>query len=145
MSIFMSTTKIPAEKTALEISTLLSKSGLVQFIQTEYEEGDIVGIYFLVRFGESKIGYKLPARWQPVIEAMEKDKHTQRHLCNPEQARRVAWRQVLRWVQAQLALIEIGMVDIKEVFMPYMMINKDITFYQKLEQGKFKLLELEDK
>lgn len=46
--IFMATTKIPAEKTAGEISTLLSRSGMVKYIQTEYDGADIFGISFIV-------------------------------------------------------------------------------------------------
>ena len=138
--IFMATTKIEAEKTAGEISALLSKSGKVKFIQTEYAAGDIVGISFIVMVGEQKVPFRLPAKWQPVLEAMGKDKHTPRHLIYPTQARRVAWRQILRWIQAQMALIEVGMVDIKEVFLPYMMVNLKTTFYEKLEQQQFKML-----
>src|SRR6266478_5746936 len=37
-----------------------------------------------------------------------------------EQAYRVAWRNILDWVQAQMALLEIGMAKIEEVFLPYM-------------------------
>ena len=34
-----------------------------------------------------------------------------------------AWRIILRWTQAQMALIETGMVSAAEVFHPYMMID----------------------
>lgn len=39
------------------------------------------------------------------------------------QAERTAWRLVLRWVQAQLAMIETGMVSAPEVFYPYTLIQ----------------------
>jgi hypothetical protein len=39
-------------------------------------------------------------------------------------ARRVAWRQVLAWVKAQFALIECGMVDRVEVFLPYAIVRE---------------------
>ena len=141
--IFMASTKIPAEKTASEIMTLLSKSGMVKYIQTEYNGGDIAGISFIVLMGEQRVPFKLPARWEPVLKAMNEDRHTPSYLCNMDQARRVAWRQVLRWVQAQMALIEVGMVDIKEVFMPYLMVAKDQTLYDQLQGQKFKMLEYE--
>ena len=143
--IFMATTKIPAEKTAGEISTLLSKSGMVKYIQTEYGAGDIMGISFIVMAGDQKVPFRLPARCQPVLDAMKKDRHTPKHLHNPEQARRVAWRQILRWVQAQMALIEVGMVDIKEVFMPYLMISKEQTLYERLQGQNFMMLDYERK
>ena len=37
-----------------------------------------------------------------------------------DQAYRVAWRNILDWVQAQMALLEIGMAKMEEVFLPYM-------------------------
>ncbi len=143
--IFMATTKIPAEKTADEISTLLSRAGMVKFIQTEYDDGDIVGISFIVMAGEQRIPFRLPARWEPVLEAMKKDRRTPRNLLTPEQARRTAWRQVLRWIQAQMALIEVGMVDIKEVFMPYLMVSREQTLYERIQGQNFMMLDYERK
>lgn len=143
--IFMASTKIPAEKTAGEIMTLLSKSGMVKYIQTEYNGGDIAGISFIVLMGEQRVPFRLPARWEPVLKAMNEDRHTPQYLCITDQARRVAWRQILRWIQAQMALIEVGMVDIKEVFMPYLMVAKDQTLYDQLKEQKFKMIEYEKK
>ena len=77
---------------------------------------------------------------EPILEAMRKDKKTPRHLLNLEQARRVAWRQILRWVQAQMALIEVGMVDIKEVFMPYIMVSQEQTLYDQIKNKNFMML-----
>jgi hypothetical protein len=61
-----------------------------------------------------------------------------------QQAERIAWRQILRWLQAQLALIETGMVDAPEVFFPYALTQtKDgapITLYQ-LAASEFRMLE----
>ena len=57
------------------------------------------------------------------------------------QAKRIAWRQILRWVEAQLALVETGMVKIQEVFIPYMLMDKGKTLYEKLEETQFKMLE----
>jgi len=85
----------------------------------------------------------LPIRWQPVLNAMNNDRYTPNSLCNESQARRVAWRQILRWVQAQIALIETGMVELKEVFLPYILLNIKTgeTLYSRLETNKYKLIE----
>ena len=56
-----------------------------------------------------------------------------------EQANRTAWRIVKEWVAAQMALIETGMVDMEEVFLPYMLTGNR-TVYQALSEGKFKAL-----
>jgi hypothetical protein len=133
----MASTGINAEKTAGEISTILSRSGLVKYIQFEYDDGNIAGISFIIMQGEKRVPFRLPARIDPVLTVMLNDKKTPRHLCYKDQARRVAWRQVLRWVQAQMAMIEIGMVDIKEVFMPYMVGNGGKTLYEIVENNQF--------
>ena len=135
--IFMASTGISAEKTASEISIILSRSNLVKYIQFEYNEGSITGISFIIMAGAKRLPFKLSARWGPVLDAMDNDRRTPRHLCNPDQARRVAWRQLLRWVQAQMALIEIGMVDIKEIFMSYLKVTDGQTLYESLEKKSF--------
>jgi len=135
--IFMASTGISAEKTAGEISTTLSSSGLVKYIQFEYDESNVSGISFIIMNGDQRVPFKLPARVEPVLLAMKKDRKTPRHLCNIDQARRVAWRQLLRWVQAQIALIEVGMVDIKEVFMPYIIGKSGKTMYEIAENNQF--------
>jgi hypothetical protein len=80
--------------------------------------------------------YRLPARIEPVLQAMKNDRKTPRNLCNIDQARRVAWRQLLRWIEAQLALVGVGMVDVKEIFMPYLIVSGK-TFYEISEQQQF--------
>jgi len=46
---------------------------------------------------------------------------------------------------AQLALVDTGMVKTVEVFMPYMIMGKGQTFYEKLEETKFKMVEYKEK
>lgn len=47
-------------------------------------------------------------------------KKRSRGYVDPAQAKRTAWRQILRWIDAQLALIEVGQASAFEVFMPYL-------------------------
>jgi hypothetical protein len=54
------------------------------------------------------------------------------------QAKRVAWRQILRWVEAQLALTETKMAKLHEVFMPYLIVDKGQTIFEKLESQNWK-------
>lgn len=42
-------------------------------------------------------------------------------------------RVALRWVQAQAALITLGMAKFEEVFLPYLLVANDMTVYQLLE------------
>jgi hypothetical protein len=56
-----------------------------------------------------------------------------------EQAYRVAWRNILDWVEAQMALLEIEMVKMEEIFLPYMVNPKGETFFETLEKKGFLL------
>jgi hypothetical protein len=56
-----------------------------------------------------------------------------------EQAYRVAWRNILDWVQAQMALLEIGMVEMEEVFLPYMLDRQGVPYLERMEQRGFLL------
>lgn len=47
-----------------------------------------------------------------------------------DKARRVAWRQIYRWVQAQLALVDTEMVKVEEVFFPYIQTKNGHTLYE---------------
>jgi hypothetical protein len=58
-----------------------------------------------------------------------------------KKAERVAWRQILRWVQAQYAMIETGMVQPAEVFLAYM-VNPatNRTLFDHMIETQFKAL-----
>jgi hypothetical protein len=57
-----------------------------------------------------------------------------------ESAERIGWRQLFRWMQAQIAIIEIGMVVAHEVFLPYMLVGGNRTVLQMFEEKQFKML-----
>ena len=135
----MATTKIAPEKTAMEISSLLSKYGASQIL-TDYEKGQVVGLSFMIQRNGVGIPFKMPIKAQAVLIAMNKDKQTPRHLCNDEQALRVAWRLILRWVEAQLALVEAGAAEIEEIFLPYARTQNGQTVYQIYSAKQFKQL-----
>jgi len=56
-----------------------------------------------------------------------------------EQAYRVTWRNILDWVQVQMALIEIEMTKLEEVFLPYMVAQSGKTYFETLENRQFQL------
>ena len=56
-----------------------------------------------------------------------------------DQARRTAWRILKDWVQAQMALLETNMVDMEEIFLPYMLSGEQ-PLYQALQANHFRAL-----
>lgn len=136
MGIYMGTTEIPATKTAGQIQELLALSG-ADAVEIKYDRGQASGIAFRIIRNGHPLQFALPIRWQAVYRLMQVAKVKSRSggrvkKVNEGQARRTAWRQVLRWIEAQLALIDTNIVEIEEVFLPYMQVDPDgTTFYQK--------------
>lgn len=147
MSLYMATTKIAAEKTAQEIGTLLAQAG-ASAVLTEYgKDRKITGLSFRLPIGGQETPFNLPARIEPVFLYLQKQRSPSfRHRKEAEdrfQAERVAWRQLLRWIQAQLAMIETGMVAAGEVFMPYIQVAPGKTFWERaIESGRLALPEV---
>ena len=102
---------------------------------------------FVIKVNDRFIPVKLPARVEKAQTVLKKQwedgvishKRGKEQTYGYEQAYRVAWRNILAWVQAQMALLEIGMAKIEEVFLPYMQDREGITFFERMEQRGFLL------
>lgn len=128
--IYMGTTKIDPRKTAHEIMNVLADSGARQ-IATDYGENRTVkALRFIIEVQGQQLAFALPVRVEPLVK----------HLRDRDQAERTAWRQLLRWVQAQLALIDVGMVKAEEVYAPYQMLPSGETVFEALSTSRFKAL-----
>ncbi len=142
-TLFMETTKISASKTAGEIMELLVKANARQ-IAVEYDDKrKLCGMAFVIVVDGHMLPFQLPARIEPVFRTLNNRRRSGREggaAADQEQAERVAWRQLLRWVQAQIAMIETGMVTTHEVFLPYAQNRDGKTLYELLAESKFKLL-----
>ncbi len=141
-TLFMETTKINPEQTTAQIQQVLGEYG-AGAIMTEYDKGEVVGICFKINVSGKDIPFRLPCRWQAVHQILiSRHKRITKRNDDRLQAKRIAWRQILRWVEAQMALVETDMVKIQEVFMPYIQVNLvGQTFYERLEQKGFAALE----
>ena len=129
----MGTTSVDPSKTAGEIVSILSRHGATSINQT-YESGRLVGLQWLMaRKGAEPALYSMPARVEPVWSLMRRKC---RGNVSREQAERTAWRLVLRWVQAQFALIETGMVEPAEVFAPYREVAPGKTVWAALLEAE---------
>jgi len=142
--LYMETTKIPAAKTAQEITTLLARTGARQVV-IEYDESrELAGVRWTIERRGITIPFGMPARIEPVFRIlMRKSSPRTRARREPqirEQAKRVAWRQLLRWLEAQLALIETGMVAAEEVFMPYIEVSQGKSMFEALCEQEFRAL-----
>jgi hypothetical protein len=137
MSILNYTTKVSADKTIAEIGRLLVKAK-ASAILTEYEPDGLpnaVSFRILTEFG--LLTFRLPADVQKVYQVTVRDLNIPRRMRTREQAARIAWRIVKDWVEAQLAMIEAGLVDAAQVFLPYTQDPNGHTLYENIRTRRF--------
>jgi len=159
MPILNYTTKIPVEKTISEIESLLSKSGANKILKEYDTESNITSVSFIINTDQGSLPFKLPMNQQAVMgvinqqigEYRRQASGKQVRMVPPifrndfEQARRVGWRIIKDWLEAQLALFFLQMVKMEEIFLPYLYDEKtNKTMFQKLEEKGFQL-QLENK
>jgi hypothetical protein len=145
--LYVESTEISVQRTAQEIQALLAEAGARQIVMDYGEGGKITGMHFLLIVRGVPFPFKLPVRTESV-QKIFKQRRTQTQRWDArkyeqrdrEQAERVAWRQLLRWIQAQLAMVDAGMVETREVFAPYLMDPTGRTLFECLEETRFKAL-----
>ncbi len=138
--LYMETTQIAAKVTAGQISSLLADAGASATL-LEYENGDISAMSFRLRVKGDEVPFRLPIRTEAIVAILRgRRQRITKNSKLQDQARRIAWRQVYRWVQAQLAFIETGMVTVDEVFLPYLQVAVGQTLYDRIAQSGFKAL-----
>jgi hypothetical protein len=113
-------------------------------VMGEYKDGEPVGIFFLIQTPQGKLPFHLPARIANVEVILRKRRKNYDRLwgegkkladeCDRKQAKITAWKNLHDWTRAQLALIEIDMVTLDQVFLPYLQ-YKGRTVYQIFTEG----------
>lgn len=119
MPILNYTTTIEARKTALEILGILADAG-ARAVNLEYgSDRQPAAITFQVEIQGRAMNFRLPSRWEGVYKVLKDDPKIKNSYRTEAQARRVAWRIIKDWVEAQLAIIQAGAAELAEVFLPY--------------------------
>lgn len=140
MAILNYTTTISAQKTAMEIMQKLSSAG-AQAILTEYDaDGFLNAMSFRILTPHGMVFFRLPAHIKGIFKVLNADKKVPKRLKSNDQAARVAWRILKDWIEAQLAMVETGMAELPEVFLPYAQDKSGNTVYQSIKNTNFKML-----
>lgn len=126
MPILNYTTKVDVYTTIGAIQGQLVKHGARKIMQDYDDEGHIMALSFQIATPAGIRGIRLPANVDAVAEVLRRQKVK----CDREQAERVAWRIVKDWVEAQMAILESEMVQIDEIFLPYMIDNTGQTVFE---------------
>lgn len=134
---------IPINRIFEKLQQTLARHGAQQITFDYGRDGKIYGVVFSVAIGPQKIWVKLPARVDKA-HAILKSQYQQglirdRKVLDPDQAYRVAWRNIYDWVEAQMALLDIEMARIEEVFLPYMTNDNGQTLFEVFEKTGFQL------
>lgn len=130
LTLFMESTKKDPEVTISEIQKLLKKLGIRDMLINYDKEGEVEAVSFTIEKKSKRIPFRLPVDHKPLWKLAQQGKT--KYIRDEKQARRVAWRQIYRWIEAQTALIYTEMVTIEEVFLPYILINEKQTVYEKI-------------
>jgi hypothetical protein len=135
MAILNYTTKIDSIKTIGEITQCLVAHGAKKIVSDYDDDGIPVQVTFHLMINDTLVAYTLPANYNGVLKAMERNKKISRPMCTKEQAIRVSWRIIKDWVEAQMAIVEADLADMAEVFLPYALTKKGTTLYQEIKDS----------
>ena len=138
MAIKNYTSDKPIDRIFAELQQTLGTHGAKQISYDYGDDGKVQGVHFVIKVSGRFIPIKLPARVEKAQAVLKKQweeglishKRGKENTYGYDQAYRVAWRNILDWVQAQMALLKIGMANMEEVFLPYMQDRQGVTFYE---------------
>ena len=141
MPILNYTTKVPAERTVSEIMRLLVRRGATEIMTVYGEDAEPRGLKWRLNTDHGPLAFALPCNVPQVFHLLTLERILVRDTeARRQQATRVAWRILKDWIEAQFALLDTGMVELEEIFLPYVL-QGDQTLYHALRSGNFKALQ----
>ena len=147
MAIKNYTSDMRVDRIFAELQQTLGQHGAKQISFDYGDDGRVRGVSFVIGVEGRFVPVKLPARVDKAQAVLKRQwesgaishKQGKEKTYGTEQAYRVAWRNILDWVQAQMALLEIEMARIEEIFLPYMMTTSGETFLEATQRTHFAL------
>jgi hypothetical protein len=127
------TTTIEPDKSAAECMGQLAQHGATAIGITYDGKAIPTGLTFQIATEWGLRQFSLPVNVEGTRKALDKAYragHIAPRFTGPTQARRVAWRVLKDWLEAQLALIEAGAVELPQVMLPYVHVEKGKTLWQ---------------
>ena len=130
------TTTIEVHKTLGEIQKALVQHGARKLMYDYDDQGRILSLSFSIMTPDGEKGIRLPGNVPAIYEVLKQQKKAGKIKINSDyaQAERVAWRIIKDWTESQMAILESQMVQIEEIFLPYMLNRKGETFFQAYQQ-----------
>jgi len=134
-------TRIDEDVSAAECTRILRKHG-AKAVALMFDDDSVTGLTFKITTATGDRSYHLPVRAEGMQRQLQAahaaglllaTKHNAATYTSIGHARRVAWRQLKDWLEAQLALVEVGMWELSEVMLPWELVDGETTMYQHLE------------
>ena len=144
------TTTIPESRTIMEIEQILSLFGATAILKDFRGDGSVKALSFKVMTEHGEMPFKIPMNDKAIAQYRSEQftgyTKKQNTLNDLDSARRIGWRIIKDWVHAQLSIVQLKLVKVQEVFLPYIYNPiEEKTFYQQIEEKQFKGMLLEDK
>jgi hypothetical protein len=144
-------TSIEVERTIAEIERMLAKYGATKIMKEYDDKGQVNKLAFAIPSVRGEMPIKLPMNKAGLLNVFKYQVHDGKLPkkfwggdFSEQQAGRTGWRIIKDWLEAQLALLNIEMVKIEEIFLPYIY-NAKIgkTMFEVLEQKGFNIEQIE--
>ena len=142
MAILNYTTSKSADSTIAEIQKILIKHGCRKISIDYDEDGNASNLTFTGVFKGQSVFYSLPCNFDKVHAILLKQTNDKRYNTK-EQSIRTGWRILKDWIEAQMAIVETEMVELSEVFLPYMITRggeRLFDYVKDLDQNNSPLL-----
>lgn len=112
------TTVVEVSKSVMEIQQILASKG-AQCVSVDYDKtGFPLAVTFKIEVAGVPVWYRLPSKYDEAEKALGRADINYKFK-NRKQAERVCWRILKDWVEAQLAIIQLGQAQMAEAFFPY--------------------------
>lgn len=124
-----------------KIQKILAKSGAKRVMYDYDSSGQINGLAFLLEINGNEYPFKMPARVENVAELVFPGHGGYFNLGDSkrDQVYRIAWANIRDWLDSQVAMKDIGLVKLEEVFLPYLVVSGEQTLFEKMQENKFLL------
>lgn len=114
-------------------------------VMFSYADGRISEVSFVMEMMGRPVSFRLPLKWKEARHVLMNDPNIESRYRNRAQrdddyCYRVAWRILLDWTAAQMAIVDLGMAKAQEVFLPYAVTKSGTTVYETLAADPSRLL-----
>lgn len=107
----------------------LVKAGAIG-IQYGYEDGRVVNLTFVLNIGGNQVSFRLPVNWRKFQSVLAEEGNSKAK--DDNYAYKVAWACTKDWIEAQMAFVESENVTVPQVFLPYAVVQGDVTLFEKV-------------